>query len=89
MKRLLLWGLVLAGPLVLLFFPDLRRAAVRKARLVLLLWAGAILLVGFSTGLGARRLEALGAADCVLAAAGIALVLGAFALVARDALRPR
>jgi len=89
MKRLLLWGLVVAGPLVLLFFPDLRRAAVRKARLVLLLWAGAILLVGFATGLGRRRLETLGAADAVLAGAGIALVLGAFALVARDALRPR
>ena len=86
MKRALLF-VVLAAPLFVLVFPRLRRAAIRKARLVLLLWAGAILAVGFATGAWSSRVEALGAGETILTLAGILLVVAAFFAVLRDAMK--
>ncbi|HQR46429.1 MAG TPA: hypothetical protein PLB02_04870 [Thermoanaerobaculia bacterium] len=88
MKRAALL-LLLGAPLLLALFPALRRALLRKARLFLLLYAGALLLTGFGTGLWSRRLATLSAGELGLALAGVALVLAAFAAVARDALRDR
>jgi len=87
MKRAALLILVLGAPLVLLLFPRLRQALVRNARLVLLLWAGAILAVGFATGAWSARAESLGAREAVFTLIGIVLVVAAFFAVLRDALK--
>ncbi len=89
MKRAALLLLLFGAPLFLALFPRLRRALFRKARLILLLYAGAILLTGFATGLWSGRVSTLSGAETALALAGVVLVLAAFASVARDALRDR
>lgn len=87
MKRAALLILVVGAPLVFLLFPRLRKALVRNARLVLLLWAGAILAVGFATGAWSARVESLGARETVFTLIGILLVVAAFFAVLRDALK--
>lgn len=89
MKRAALLLLIAGAPLLLALFPGLRRAALRKGRLVLLLWVGAILLTGFATGAWSGRTEVMSEGQWILAAAGVALVLAAFTSVARDALKDR
>lgn len=89
MKRAALLLLLAGAPLFLVLFPALRRALFRKARLFLLLYAGAILLTGFGTGLWSNRLSTLSGGQIALAVAGILLVLAAFAAVVRDARRDR
>jgi hypothetical protein len=89
MKRAALLLLLAGAPLLLVLFPALRRALFRKARLFLLLYAGAILLTGFGIGVWSDRLSTLSGGETALALAGVLLVLCAFAAVARDALRDR
>ena len=57
MKRAALLILVVGAPLVLLFFPELRRRIAGKLRFLLLLWAGAVLFVGLFAGRGKNFLE--------------------------------
>jgi hypothetical protein len=85
MKRAALLLLFAGAPLLLVFFPSLRRAFFRKIRLVLLLYSGAILLTGFGTGLWSNRVSTLSGGALALSIAGVLLVLAAFAAVARDA----
>jgi len=89
MKRAVLLLLLAGAPLLLVLFPRLRRALFRKARLFLLLYAGAILLTGFGTGLWSDRVSTLSGGALALSIAGVLLVLVAFGAVARDALRDR
>ena len=89
MKRAALLLLIAGAPLLIALFPRLRRALFRKARLVLLLWTGAILLVALGTGLRSDRLSTLSGGEAVLALAGVLLVVAAFAAVVRDAARDR
>lgn len=89
MRRVALLLLLAGAPLLLVLFPTLRRAFFRKARLVLLLYAGALLLTGFGTGLWSNRAASLPGGQLALALAGVALVLIAFGAVVRDALRDR
>ena len=89
MKRAALLVLLAGAPLVLALFPRIRRAFVRKVRLVLLLYAGAVLLTGFAIGLWSGRAGTLTGGQVALAAAGVALAVGAFGAVVRDALRDR
>jgi hypothetical protein len=89
MKRAVLLILFAGAPLVLALFPRLRRALVRKARLVLLLYAGAVLMTAFAVGFWSNRAASLSEGEIALAAAGAALVLVAFGAVVRDALRDR
>jgi len=80
--------LVLVGlPLALSLFPGLRRAALRKLRLFLILWAGAILFVGVFSGAWSSRADTLTPAQAVLTAVGLLFVLFALAAVVRDAMR--
>jgi len=88
-KRAALLLLIAGAPLLLVLFPGLRRAAFRKGRLVLLLWVGAILLTGFATGVWSGRTDTMSAGQWILAAAGVVLVLAAFASVVKDALKDR
>jgi len=67
------------APLALLLYPRLRRALARKARLVLLIYAGALLVLALT---GAAPIGPFGWA-------GIALLLGAFVFVLRDDIRAR
>ncbi len=85
MKRAALLLLLAGAPLLLALFPSLRRAFFRKVRLVLLLYAGAILLTGFGTGIWSNRLSTLSTAQIALSIAGVLLVLVAFAAVVLDA----
>ncbi|MFI5198187.1 MAG: hypothetical protein ACHQJD_06175 [Thermoanaerobaculia bacterium] len=48
MKRAALLILVVGAPLVLLFFPELRRRIAHKLRFLLLLWSGAVLFFGLT-----------------------------------------
>ncbi len=89
MKRAAVLLLLAGGPLLLALVPSLRRALVRNARLVLLLYAGAILLTAFGTGLWSGRAASLSGAEAAFAGAGLLLVLAAFGAVVRDALRDR
>ena len=52
MKRAALLILVVGAPLVLLFFPELRRRIAHKLRFLLLLWSGAVLFFGLFGGPG-------------------------------------
>jgi hypothetical protein len=88
-KRAALLLLLAGAPLLLTLFPRLRRALLRKARLVVLLYAGALLLTGFATGLWSQRAGTLSGGEIALALAGVLLVLIAFGAVARDAFRDR
>ncbi len=89
MRRAALLILLVGAPLLLVLFPRLRRAFFRKVRLFLLLYAAAVLLTGFATGLWSDRVATLKGGQFALALAGVALVLIAFGAVVRDALRDR
>jgi len=89
MRRAALLFLLAGAPLLLALFPSLRRAFFRKVRLVLLLYAAAVLLTGFGTGLWSDRATSLSGGQVALALAGAALVLLAFGAVVRDALKDR
>lgn len=87
MKRAALLILVVGAPLVLLFFPELRRRIARKLRFLLLLWAGAVLFVGLFAGKGRNFLEGKETWEFGLALFGLALFVGAFLSVLRDSSR--
>ena len=87
MKRAALLLFFAGAPLLLVLFPRLRRAFFRRARLFLLLWAGAILFTGFAVGLRSDRAAALSGGEALFAGIGLVLIVSAFAAVARDALR--
>ncbi len=87
MKRAALLILVVGAPLVLLFFPELRRRIARKLRFLLLLWAGAVLFVGLFAGKGRTFLEGKETWEIGLALFGLALFVGAFLSVLRDSSR--
>lgn len=89
MKRAALLVLLVGAPLLLALFPALRRALFRKARLVLLLYAGAVLLSGLAIAFWSSRASSISGGEFVLAAASAALVLTALGAVLRDALRDR
>jgi hypothetical protein len=89
MKRALALVVLLGAPLAMALFPRLRRSLVRKARLVLLLYAGAVLVTAFAVGFRSNRAAGLSGGEIALGGAGVALVLFAFAAVVRDALRDR
>jgi len=89
MKRAALLVVLLGAPLLLALLPRLRRALARRARLVLLLYAGAVLLTGFATGFWSNRTASLSRGEIALASAGALLVLIAFGAVLRDAFRDR
>lgn len=84
MKRAALLILVVGAPLVLLFFPELRRRIARKLRFLLLLWAGAVLFVGLFAGRGRDFLEGRETWEIGLVMLGLALFVGAFLSVLRD-----
>ena len=88
MKRAALLILVVGAPLVLLFFPELRRRIARKLRFLLLLWAGAVLFVGLFAGRGTDFLEGKETWEIGLGLFGLALFVGAFLSVLRDSSRP-
>jgi hypothetical protein len=79
--------LVVGAPLVLLFFPDLRRRIAGKLRFLMLLWAGAVLFVGLFAGRGGDVLEGKGPWEIGLVLLGLALFVGAFVAVLRDSSR--
>ena len=84
MKRAVLLILVVGAPLVLIFFPEFRRRIARKARFLLLLWAGAVLFVGlFTAGRGAVQRERT-TGETAIAAVGVALFAAAFFSILRD-----
>jgi hypothetical protein len=83
-KRAVLLILVVGAPLVLLFFPELRRRIARKLRFLLLLWAGAVLFVGLFAGRGKEIFEGKETWEIGLALLGLALFVGAFLSVLKD-----
>ncbi|MCM3878172.1 MAG: hypothetical protein NEA02_17375 [Thermoanaerobaculia bacterium] len=87
MKRAALLILIVGAPLVLLFFPELRRRIAHKLRFLLLLWSGAVLLFGLIGGPGKENLlERVreGDAPAAWALFGVALCAAAFFSVLRD-----
>ena len=85
MKRAALLMLVVGAPLVLLFFPELRRRIAHKLRFLLLLWSGAVLFLGL---LGAPEsnefLKGESNESAVWPLLGMALFVAAFVSVLRD-----
>ena len=78
---------MVGAPLVLVFFPELRRRIAHKLRFLLLLWSGAVLFFGLLGGPGKRNfLE--GEWDWGWATfaqlGGVVLFAAAFASVLRD-----
>lgn len=85
MKRAVLLILVVGAPLVLLFFPELRRRIAHKLRFLLLLWAGAVLFFGLLGGPGKKSfLEGNRGESSVWPLIGVALFVAAFVSVLRD-----
>jgi hypothetical protein len=86
-KRAALLILLVGAPLVLVFFPEIRRRIAHKARFLLLLWSGAVLFFGLLGGPGKENFfERLrgGDAQTVWALLGVALFAAAFTSVFRD-----
>lgn len=75
MKRAAFFLLLVGVPLVLLVFPELRRRLAGKLRFILLVYAGALLLVGAST------LMTSAATPPLLALLGLGVLLAAFLAV--------
>lgn len=87
MKRAALLILLVGAPLVLVFFPELRRRIAHKLRFLLLVWSGAVLFFGLLGGPGKENfLERVrgGDATAVWALLGVALFAAAFVSVFRD-----
>jgi hypothetical protein len=86
-KRAALLILLVGAPLVLVFFPEIRRRIAHKARFLLLLWSGAVLFFGLIGGPGKENFfERVrgGGADVIWPLLGIALFAAAFGSVFRD-----
>jgi hypothetical protein len=86
-KRAALLILVVGAPLVLLFFPELRRRIAHKLRFLLLLWSGAALFFGLFGKPGKENfLEREWDWDAATfwPLFGVALFIAAFASVLRD-----
>ena len=85
MKRAALLILVVGAPLVLIFFPELRRRIANKLRFLLLLWSGAVLFLGL---FGAPGRESFFEREWNTAAVwpvlGVILFAAAFVSVLRD-----
>ena len=85
MKRAALLILMVGAPLVLLFFPELRRRIAHKMRFLLLLWSGAVLFFGLLGGPGKENFfEGEWGASKVWAMVSVALFAAAFVSVLRD-----
>ena len=87
MKRVLLVIFVVGAPLVLLFFPELRRRIAHKLRFLLLLWSGAVLFFGLAGAPGREKksfLEGESGASIAWSLLGVALFAAAFVSVVRD-----
>lgn len=87
MKRAALLILLIGAPLVLLFFPEIRRRIAHKARSLLLLWAGAVLFFGLIGGPGKENFfERVrgGGPGALWALLGVALFAAAFCSVLGD-----
>jgi len=82
-KRLLLYGVLLL-PVLFLFFPRIRRAIVRRSRALLLLWAGAVLVVGLFAGRTGDSFEGRSAATLAFSAIGLVVFVVSFLLVLLD-----
>ena len=77
--------LVVGAPLVLLFFPELRRRIAHKLRFLLLLWAGAVLFFGLLGGAGRKSfLEGNRGENSVWPLIGVALFVAALVSVLWD-----
>jgi hypothetical protein len=86
-KRAALLILVVGAPLVLLFFPDLRRRIAHKLRFLLLVWSGAVLFFGLAGAPGREKksfLEGESGASIAGSLLGLALFAAAFVSVLRD-----
>jgi hypothetical protein len=86
-KRAALLILLVGAPLVLVFFPEIRRRIAHKARFLLLVWSGAVLFFGLIGGPGRKSfLESEWGwdADTLWPLFGTALLVAAFASVLRD-----
>jgi hypothetical protein len=86
-KRAALLILVVGAPLVLIFFPDLRRRIAHKLRFLLLVWSGAALFFGLLGGPGRKNFlegEWNGGWALFWPLMGTALFAAAFASVLRD-----
>jgi hypothetical protein len=84
-KRAALLILVVGAPLVLLFFPELRRRIAHKMRFLLLLWSGAVLFFGLFGGPGKENFfERVSGEGAVWPLLGVALFVAAFFSVLRD-----
>jgi amino acid permease len=86
-KRAALLILLVGAPLVLLFFPEIRRRIAHKLRFLLLVWAGAVLFFGLIGGPGKENFfERVRGGDTQAAWAllGVALFAAAFASVVSD-----
>ena len=74
MKRAALLILLVGAPLVLVFFPEIRRRIAHKARFLLLLWSGAVLFFGLIGGPGKEnffeRVRGGGARDDLVSPGG-------------------
>ena len=87
MKRAALLILLVGAPLVLAFFPEIRRRIAHKARFLLLLWSGAVLFFGLIGGPGKENfLERVRgeSSSAAWALFGVALFAAAFFSVLRD-----
>ena len=87
MKRAALLILMVGAPLVLVFFPELRRRIAHKLRFLLLLWSGAVLFFGLLGGPGKKNfLESNwdGGWATFAPLGGVVLFAAAFASVLRD-----
>jgi len=84
-KRAALLILVVGAPLVLVFFPDLRRRIAHKLRFLLLVWAGAVLFFGLLGGPGKKSfLEGNRGVSAVWPLIGVALFVAALFSVLQD-----
>ena len=87
MKRAALLFLLVGAPLVLLFFPELRRRIAHKGRFLLLLWSGAVLFFGLLGGPGRKNFlegNSDGGWAMFWPLLGVALFVAAFVSVLRD-----
>jgi len=86
-KRAALLILLVGAPLVLVFFPEIRRRIAHKLRFLLLLWSGAVLFFGLVGGPGKENfLERVrgGGSGALWALLGVALFAAAFGSVLSD-----
>jgi len=86
-KRAALLILLVGAPLVLLFFPEIRRRIAHKARFLLLVWSGAVLFFGLVGGPGRKNfLEGNSEEGWAMfwPFLGVALFIAAFVSVLRD-----